>query len=120
MVETNKGISLIMSILGIIVLMIIGLFVYQEFFSTKGEADNVNFSEIGNLIINNPGFEENAWYLSYEISGVSANSVKLSFDEDSICRNETNSCSDLTSGERVEVRGLENNGMVVVREIDFK
>jgi hypothetical protein len=120
MFDANKGISLVIMILSVIVLMIMGLFVYQEFLSPIGGEDNINFSETGNLIINNPGFEENVWYLSYETSGVSAKSVKLSFDDDSICKNESNSCSNLIIGDRVDVKGVESNGIVLVKEIKLE
>lgn len=117
MIETNKGVSLIIMILGVIVLMIIGLFVYQEFLSPKGEEDNINFSKSGNLIINNPGFDAGIWYLSFESQGASANSVKLLFDKESICRNENNSCSSLLAGSRVDIKGIENNGAVLIKEL---
>lgn len=117
MLEANKGISLVIMILSVILLMIIGIFVYWEFFSSTGEEENINFFKEGNIIINNPGFIGNVWYLSYENSGAPANSIKLYFDEDSICKNENNLCSDLINGERVEIRGMENNGEVLVREI---
>lgn len=117
MVETNKGISLVIMILGVIVLMIIGLFVYREFLSSNGEEDNINFSQEGNLIINNPGFENNIWYLSYEFSGSPANSAKLSFNEDSICKNASGSCSNLTIGERVNIKGIKNDEIVLVKEL---
>ncbi len=118
MIETNKGTSLVIIILSVIVLIIISLFVYWQFFSSTGEKENINFIEEGNIIINNPGFVENIWYLSYETVGAPANSVKLIFNEDSICENETNSCLDLTIGDRVEIRGLENNGEVLVKKLE--
>jgi len=117
MIETNKGISLVIMILGVIFLMIIGLFVYREFLSSSGEESNINFSEEGNLIINNPGFEANIWYLSYEAVGNSANSVKLSFDQDSVCKNGSNSCLNLTIGERVNIKGIKSNEIVLVKEL---
>jgi len=120
MFETNKGISLVIMIISVIVLMIIGLFVYQEFFTFKGGEDNVNFSKTGNLMINNPGFEENIWYLSYETKGSSANSIKLSFDDNSICKNETNLCSNLNIGERVDIKGVESSGVVLVKELKLE
>jgi hypothetical protein len=117
MFELNKGISLVVMILSVIVLMIIGLFVYWEFFFFAEEKDNIDFSKEGNILINNPGFIENVWYLSYETPGAPANSVKLSFDEKSVCENQKESCLDLTNGERVEIRGIENNNEVLVREL---
>ena len=120
MFDANRGISLVIMILSVIVLMIIGLFVYQEFFSIKGGEDNINFSETGNLMINNPGLEENIWYLSYETLGASAKSIKLSFDNDSVCKNEVDSCSNLNSGGKVDVKGVETNGIVLVKEIKLE
>jgi hypothetical protein len=117
MVETNKGISLVIMILGVIVLMIIGLFVYREFLSSSGEENNINFSQEGNLIINNPGFENNIWYLSYESSGSPTNSAKLSFDKDSVCKSASGSCSNLTIGERVNIKGIRSNEIVLVKEL---
>jgi hypothetical protein len=117
MSETNKGISLVIMILSIILLMIVGLFVYWEFFTINSEGENINFFKEGNLMINNPGFMKGVWYLSYEFQGSPANSIKLSFDKDSVCKNETNLCSDLISGERVEIRGIETDGEVLVKEL---
>lgn len=118
MFESSKGISLIIMILSVIFIMIIGLFVYQEFFSSKGGEENINFSRTGNLINNNPGFENNIWYLSYETPGAPANSVKLSFDEESFCKNGNNSCFNLSVGARVEVKGIEKGGNVLVKELE--
>lgn len=117
MIETDKGTSLVIIILSMIVLVIIGFFVYWEFFSSLGEKDNINFFEKGNIIINNPGFVKNVWYLSYETQSNLANSAKLLFNKNSICKNQTNSCSDLIAGESVEIKGVENNGEVLVKEI---
>ena len=117
MSELNKGISIIIMILSVMVFVIIGFFVYWEFFSSVEKKENINFSNEGNIMINNPGFIENTWYLSYKISGTSANSAKLSFDKDSICRNESNSCSELISGEKVEIRGIDNGEEVLVKEL---
>jgi hypothetical protein len=117
MIENNKGVSLIIIILGVIFFMIISLFVYQEFLSAKGEEDNINFSKIGNLLIDNPGFDVNTWYLSYETAGDPANNAKLLFDGESICKNESNSCSYLFAGDRVDIKGIESNGIVLVKEL---
>lgn len=117
MFESNKGISLIITILSMIVLIIIGFFVYWEFFSSTIKKENINFFKEGNLLINNPGFIKDAWYFSYETQGSPASSVKLLFDEKSICKNQTNLCSDLIVGERVEIRGIENSKEVLIREL---
>jgi hypothetical protein len=115
MFESSKGISLVIMILGVIVLMIISLFVYLEFFSFSGGKDNINFSKEGNLLISNSDSKEGTWCLSYAKEGVLVSNMKLFFNEKSVCKNETNLCSDLVVGERVEIRGLESNGEVLVK-----
>lgn len=117
MFESNRGVSLIITILGVIVLIIIGLFVYWEFFPFMEKKDDVDFYKEGNILINNPGFIEGVWYLSYETPGAPANSVKLSFDKESVCVNQTNSCSNLTNGERVSIQGIEKNNEILVRNL---
>ena len=114
MLNSSRGISLIISLLGAIVLIIIGLFVYAEFFSPQGESENINFSEEGTLIFNNPGFEQGVWYLSYEKSGNPALYTKLYFDSNSDCGI---ACSDIFAGERVKIKGIDNGEEVMVREL---
>lgn len=118
MINTNRGISLIITTLSVIVLIIIGFFAYQQFFSNAGLKENINFSRTGNLVINNPGLEENTWYLIYENPGSPAKNIKLSFDNKSFCKNQSNSCLDLVIGDRVSIKGVEANGEVLVRELE--
>lgn len=106
-------------ILSIIVVAIMLFFIYQQFFSTSGIKENINFLRTGNLVANNPGMKDGVWYLAYETPGNPANTVQLSFDSKSVCNNESNSCIDLITGERVSVKGIEQNGNVLVREIEF-
>lgn len=106
-------------VLSVIVLAIIGFFVYQQFFTHAGTKENINFSRVGNLVINNPGLEEGVWHLVYETPGSPANAVKLVFDGKSNCKNQTGSCLDLIVGERVSVKGIENGGGVLVKEMEF-
>ena len=117
--ETNKGVSLVVMILSVIVVMIIVFFAYQQFFSHNATKENINFSETGNLIINNSGKESDVWYLIYETPGNSANEAKLSFNEESSCNNESDYCLDLIAGERVLVKGIEENGEVLVKTMEF-
>ncbi|MFA5714439.1 MAG: hypothetical protein WC998_01695 [Candidatus Paceibacterota bacterium] len=119
MFDANKGISLIITALSVIVFIIIGFFTYQQFFSNAGAEGNINFSRAGNLLINNPGLEENTWYLLYENPGSPANSVKLSFNDKSVCKNQDNSCLDLVAGDRASIKGIETNGKVLVRELEI-
>jgi hypothetical protein len=118
MINTNRGISLIITALSVIVLIIIGFFAYQQFFSNTGIKENINFSRTGNLVINNPGLEEDTWYLIYENPGSPAKNIKLSFDNKSFCKNYNNSCLDLVIGDRVSIKGIEDNGEVLVRELE--
>lgn len=110
---------MVIAILSIIVLVIIGFFAYQQFFSHTGADGNINFSRAGNLTINNPGMEENVWYLIYESPGSPANTAKLVFDDKSVCKNESNSCLDLITGRRINVKGINNDNEVLVREMEF-
>jgi hypothetical protein len=119
MIETNRGVSLVVMVLSVIVVLIIGFFVYQQFFSHNGVAENINFSRAGNLVLDNPGMENGVWYLIYETPGSPANSVKLSFDSKSVCRNQSDSCLDLIAGERVSVKGIKINDAVLVKEMEF-
>ena len=119
MIETNKGVSVVVMILSIIVVMIIAFFAYQQFFSHGSTEENINFSKTGNLVVNNPGMESNIWYLIYENLGSPAVSTKLSFDEKSICNKESSSCLDLIVGEKVLIKGIEENGTVLVRELEL-
>lgn len=119
MTEANRGVSLVVIILSVIVVMIMGFFVYQQFFSRGGRGESVNFSRTGNLVIDNPGMESGVWYLVYETPGSPANSVKLSFDSKSSCKNRDNSCLDLVIGEKVSVKGIKDGDDVKVREMEF-
>lgn len=110
---------MVVMILSVIVVMIIGFFAYQQFFSHSGSEENINFSKTGNLVINNPGMESGVWYLIYEVPGSPASTAKLSFDAKSVCKNQSNSCLDLIVGERVSIKGIEEGERVAVREIDF-
>ena len=110
---------MVVMVLSVMVLTIIGFFVYQQFFSHAGAEENINFSRTGNLVINNPGLEENVWHLIYETPGSPANTVKLIFNAKSVCKNQTGSCLDLIVGERVSVKGIDNGGGVLVKEMEF-
>ncbi len=114
--DTNKGVSIVVVVLSAIVVIIFAVFVYQQFFKSESVSENIDFNRTGNLIMNNPGFEEGVWYLIYETPGSPANSVKLSFDENSSCGNKN--CSDLKIGERVSVSGLNKDGSVIVKKLE--
>lgn len=119
MIEANRRVSLAVIFLSVIVAAIICFFVYQQFFSAVGKKENVDFSRTGNLVLNNPGLESGVWYLIYESPGSPANSVKLSFEEESVCGNQGDSCLDLIVGERVLIKGIRTENTVLVREMKF-
>ncbi len=87
----------------------------------EGESSSVNFSKEGNLVINNPGFEKNRWYLLYDEPGSAGASVKLFFDDSSSCAKM--SCEKILTqdliGSRVKVKGNREKREVLVREIIF-
>ena len=76
----------------------------------------------GNLIINNPGIEENVWHLSYEEEGFPGMLLKLSITEETSCENEE-LCDMLLEkeesaiGRRVEVFGSKEGDLFIVKEI---
>lgn len=82
---------------------------------------SVNFSEEGTLIINNPGFEANTWFLVYEDFGQSGLFVELDFDSDSRCEIDgiERSCPlGLQSGMTVELDGVKTDSVVEVGRIE--
>jgi len=115
--EKNRGVSLVVIILSVIVVLIIFFFAYQQFFSKSGAAENINFAKTGNLTVNNYGTVDGIWFLVYEVPGNPALTAQLSFDSNSICKNLNSSCTDLTIGERVSIKGIEKSGIVLVREM---
>jgi hypothetical protein len=67
-----------------------------------------DFSEAGNLIINNPGLKADTWYLVYEKPGTPGLLTELVFDGGSTCtvRKESAPCpAGLSAGLRVTVQG---------------
>lgn len=59
------------------------------------------------LIINNPGMEEDVWYLVYDEPGSPAKSVKLFFEE----------VPSINIGDRVTVEGVIEGEKVIVKRI---
>ncbi len=86
-------------------------------------SEEADFFEVGNLIKNVPGLEEDVLYLNYEKPGAPALKMKLEFNSESKCflPEETN-CSALFAdesfvGERVRVEGVEKEKAVSVRRL---
>ena len=61
----------------------------------------------GNVVINNPGMEEDVWYLVYDEPGSPAKSVKLFFEE----------VPDINIGDRITVEGVFEGEKVIVKRI---
>lgn len=111
----EKGISMIMFFLSAIVVGLFVAFIYHQFFSKTAALEENNFVKTGNLVKDNPGMEAGAWYLVYDMPGSPAVNKKLSFNEKSIC---FESCSELIQGERVIIKGIDRDGVVLVRSLD--
>ena len=111
----EKGISVIVFFLSAIVVGIFGAFIYHQFFSKTASLEENNFVKTGNLVKDNPGLEAGSWYLVYDIPGSPAVNKKLVLDEKSVC---FESCSELIQGEKVVVKGIEKDGVVLVRDLD--
>lgn len=80
-----------------------------------------SFDHTGNLVINNPGMEEDVWYLVYEAPGESALSMKLQFGEQSICSESVCNPETLEVGQSVRVVGeVLGTSTVQVLELEIK
>ncbi len=78
----------------------------------------IDFTQTGNLIKDNPGLKPGVWYLSYEASGKPAQNVELSFDANSACMFSGTMVpcqqADLQVGTRVTVEGNQTGNIVLV------
>ncbi len=80
------------------------------------QALEVNFTETGNVLnwdSQTESYTED-WTLLYEKPGNPAISVKLVFDENSLCDGEVCDTSKLNNGDRVKVEGNRSGGEVTV------
>jgi len=111
------------TILLTISLVLFGAVAAYFLFGGEPEALEDNFSETGNLVLDNPGLEPGVPYLIYEEPGSPALSVKLSFREGTSCfvNGQELECSEIeiASGDRVEAKGLEKDGLLNVSSINF-
>jgi len=82
------------------------------------KTEEINFNQTGHLIKDNPGLEAGVWYLVYEKPGAPALTVKLSFNNQSVCKYQNNIgvCPDvlLPSSALTNITGVEQNGVVSV------
>lgn len=85
------------------VVLLIVIFVKVDF----SEKENIDFIKTGNVVINNPGMEEDVWYLVYDEPGSPAKSVKLFFEE----------VPDINIGDRITVEGVFEGEKVIVKRI---
>lgn len=86
----------------------------------------INFSKSGVTVKNFPGLKSDQWYLLYEEPGEPALNAELQFDTESLCGSEERktmcmllSISDygMKNGEKVEIRGIEHDDVLKVREL---
>ncbi len=98
-------------------------FLTYEYFEEEKENSKVveegtSFIQEGVLIKNNPGLEEEVWYLSYEKAGNPGLKIKLKFDKESDCIIEKEvDCLNLSEeliGTKVQIEGSEKNNQVLV------
>lgn len=85
------------------VVLLIVIFVKVDF----SEKENIDFIKTGNVVINNPGMEEDVWYLVHDEPGSPAKSVKLFFEE----------VPDINIGDRITVEGVFEGEKVIVKRI---
>lgn len=91
---------------------------------TSSEAEiNVNFKEVGNLLHNNPGLEEGAWYLSYEEPARPGIVVRLLLTASTTCGTDSTAegcdLSKFAAGQRVSVEGSRQDDSVTVMRLEF-
>lgn len=85
----------------------------------------VMFEQVGNLVKNAPGAEEDRWFLLYDLPGQPAVAVRLVLDDSSLCQDisgEVN-CSHLADeviGSRVKVVGDRQGDIVTVVSLVFQ
>lgn len=80
-----------------------------------------SFNQTGNLVRDNPGMEEGAWYLIYDEPGAPGKFVKLFFEGSSICGGVL--CQDILTeqikGSRIEIEGKKVDDQVEVSRLIF-
>lgn len=80
-----------------------------------------SFDHTGNLVFNNPGMENDVWYLVYEAPGEPALSMKLQFDEQSVCSEGVCNPETLKAGQSVRVVGeVLGTSTVQVLQLEIK
>lgn len=74
----------------------------------EGIQEGIPFNESGVLIMNNPGFKQDIWYLAYESPGMPGLNAELVFDDETECFSgeESISCDDLHAGLQTEIQGM--------------
>lgn len=86
----------------------------------------INFSKSGVTVKNLPGLKSDQWYLLYEEPRKPALNAELQFDTESLCGSEERktmcmllSISDygMKNGGKVEIRGIEHDDVLKVREL---
>lgn len=87
----------------------------------KAMEKQIDFSETGNLVKDNPGLKPGAWHLVYEEQGAPALYNELKFSLDSVCQigSISESCNSvaLEAGDRVEVVGWKIDNSVIVKNM---
>ena len=88
-----------------------------------GVTNATNFNQTGTFVFNNPGYEQDAWYLVYDGPGMPAQAIKLAFTSQSSCYDVHMmpvSCTlgvAFDSGVRISVQGVQSGGTVTVQRL---
>lgn len=87
------------------------------------QIDELTEEITGHLIINNPGLEEDVWYLSHEAPGSPGLLTKLEGGDTIICSGPDYFCQGMAdrnndlNGARVEITGIEQDNLFLVQQI---
>lgn len=102
----------ILTIVLLVVFGVIAAFVGWRLFGSDVVAPPIDqgtpFRETGNVVINNPGYKPDTWFLVYEAQGSPALQAELAFSAASVCAltsGEKQCPEGLTSGMRATVEG---------------
>lgn len=92
--------------------------------TTTTTKDSHDFEQTGLLIRNAPGLTPGVWYLQYEEANNPSLTMRLSFDDESICSDieKKGPCerSIFKNNLPVTIRGMRENDGILVKEMDVE
>lgn len=106
-------------ILGLVIALVIGgIYFYSADRTT--EYRQTNWEKTGYAVKNNPGMQENAWYIVYEEPGSPALNNQIRIDGNTTCYAEGEKTECIESnflGQKIKVRGHNDNGIILVNDL---